>query len=48
LEDEIKKEERLKRREQLRRAIEEEKDRSLQEDLFKRLDDFEVNETKKN
>jgi len=48
LEDEIKKEERLKRREQLRRAIEAEKDRSLQEDLFKRLDDFEINETKKN
>ena len=48
MEEEIKKEERLKRREQLRRAIEEEKDRSLQEDLFKRLDDFEVNETKKN
>ena len=44
----MKKEERLKRRDQLRRAIEEEKDRSLQDELFKRLDAFEINETKKN
>ena len=48
IKEELQKEERLKRREQLRKAIEEEKDRSLQDELFKRLDDFEVNESKKN
>ena len=29
-------------------SLEEEKDRSIQDELFKRLDDFEVNESKKN
>jgi len=48
LEKEIKKEERLKRREQLKQSILEEKDKSSQEELYKRLSEFEINQTKKN
>ena len=48
LEEEIQREERLKQREQLAKAIVEEKDKSLQKELFSRLEAFKIDQRKKN
>ena len=37
----------LKKKEQLKRAIEEEQDKSIQDELISRLDAFKVDESKK-
>ena len=48
LRQELIREEKIEQRERLRRAIKEQEDKTLQDELFTRLDAFEVNETKKN
>jgi len=48
LKQELIREEKIEQRERLRRAIKEQEDKTLQDELFTRLDAFEVNETKKN
>ena len=48
LREELIREEKIEQREKLRRAIKEQEDKTLQEELFNKLDAFEINETKKN
>ena len=48
LRQELIREKKIEQRERLRRAIKEQEDKTLQDELFTRLDAFEVNETKKN
>ena len=48
LEEEIRKEERIAQKERLNKLYEEEKEKSLQEELFSRLDNLSIDKTKKN
>ena len=48
LEEDRLKDERIKQRQRLRDVIQEQEDRSLQEELFSRLEAFEIDKTKKN
>ena len=48
LEEEIRKEERIAQKERLNKLYEEQKEKSLQEELFSRLDKLSIDKTKKN
>ena len=48
LEEEIRKEERIAQKERLNKLYEEQKEKSLQEELFSRLDNLSIDKTKKN
>jgi len=48
LKEELIREEKMDQRERLRKAIREQEDQTLQEELFTKLDAFDINQTKKN